>query len=130
MNPLLNLGYNSIPQLHLDSRKIACPRGRGLGGSSAINFASWLIGHRDDFNQWAALVGDECWKWDGECGVKKRFRKIENLHANIDGQQADILSRDALAKHSKNGMVDLSFNQIWPELESLSFQAAKEFGVS
>jgi choline dehydrogenase-like flavoprotein len=130
MNPSMNYGYESTPQAHLDNRKIACPRGRGLGGSSAINFSCWLVGHKEDFNQWATLVGDDCWNWEGENGVKERFKKIENLHAETDPQQPDLFDQDALADHSRNGMVDLSYNRVWSKAESLTYQAAKEWGVS
>lgn len=129
MNPALNWGYKSTPQPQLNDREIGCPCGRGLGGSSAINFCCWLIGHREDFNKWADLVGDDSWKWEGQRGVKQRFRKIEALHTNLDDQQAKIVSKEAIEQHSKNGLVDLSYNQIWPELEWLSFKAATEFGV-
>jgi choline dehydrogenase-like flavoprotein len=130
MNPGLDYGYKCIPQPQLDGREIQCPRGRGLGGSSAINFCCWLIGHREDFNQWAEIVGDDAWSWEGHGGVKERFRKIEALHTNLDDKQATIVSKEAVEEHSKSGMVDLSYNQVWPELEWLSFKAAKEFGVS
>ena len=62
--------------------------------------------------------------------MKQRFRKIEKLDTNIDEKQAKLLSRDCLDAHSKDGMVGISFNQPWHEVESLSFRAAKEFGVS
>jgi len=129
MNPSVNYGYVSTPQAHLDNRKIACPRGRGLGGSSAINFSCWLVGHKEDFNQWAALTGDDCWKWEGESGVKERFKKIENLHTESDLQRPHLFDQEALAAHSRIGKVDLSYNQVWLEAEALSYQAAKEWGV-
>jgi choline dehydrogenase-like flavoprotein len=129
MNPELNWGFKSTPQPQLDDREIACPCGRGLGGSSAINFCAWLLGHREDFNKWADVVGDDSWKWEGPNGVKERFRRIEALHTNLDEKQAKIVSKDAVEEHSKDGMVDLSYNQVWSELEWLSFKAVTEFGV-
>ena len=130
MIPELNYGYQSIPQPQLNNRQIQCPRGRGLGGSSAINFCAWLIGHREDFNQWAEVVGDDAWRWEGQLGVKERFKKIEALHTNLNNEQATIVSKEAVEEHSKSGMVDVSYNEVWPELEWLSFKAAKEFGAS
>jgi choline dehydrogenase-like flavoprotein len=56
----VNWGYKSIPQAHLNGREIMCPRGRGLGSSSAIRFSRWLIGDKEDFNEWANLVDDPC----------------------------------------------------------------------
>ena len=130
MNPSMNWGYKSTPQSHLDDRRIDCHRGRGLGGSSAINFSCWLIGHKEDFNHWAALVGDDCWKWEGGNGVKKRFRKIENLHALPETKHPAVLNPKSLSNHSNNGMVDISYSQAWTEADLLTFQAAKQLGVS
>lgn len=107
-----------------------CPRGRGLGGSSAINFSCWLIGDKEDFNEWAELVDDPCWKWEGDAGVKERFRKIENVHNDLTDEQARHISREALDEHSKQGMVDVSYPQIWRQLDFLAMEAGREFEVS
>ena len=33
----LNWGYRSEPEPHMHNRRLDCPRGRGMGGSSSIN---------------------------------------------------------------------------------------------
>jgi choline dehydrogenase/5-(hydroxymethyl)furfural/furfural oxidase len=38
-------------------------RGRGVGGSSAINAMVALPGHPDDYDEWARLHGCEGWAW-------------------------------------------------------------------
>lgn len=130
IEPDQNWGYKSIPQPQLDNRIISCPRGRGLGGSSAINFSCWLIGDKNDFNHWADLVDDPAWKWEGEGGVKKRFRKIENVHESLTDEQAKYVSRHALDQHSHDGMVDVSYPHIWSNLDFWAMEAGKEYGVS
>lgn len=50
-----NWCYRSEPEPRLNDRRIFCPRGRVLGGSSAINGMVHVRGHREDFEQWAAL---------------------------------------------------------------------------
>ena len=47
-----NWGYWSEPQEHMAGRRIYQPRGRGLGGSSAINGMAFLRGHPLDFDRW------------------------------------------------------------------------------
>lgn len=129
--PLLNWGYKSTPQNQLLGQEIPCARGRGLGGCSAINFSCWLLGHKEDFNEWANQVGDPCWKWEGEGGVKERFRRIENVHCEVNDEQArKYLDMEAQSLHSKNGAVDLSYDQIWTDLERTTFEAAEHLGVS
>jgi choline dehydrogenase len=40
------------------------PRGKGLGGSSLINYMAWVRGHADDYNQWEAVHGAKGWGWN------------------------------------------------------------------
>jgi choline dehydrogenase-like flavoprotein len=128
--PALNWGYMSTPQTHLAGQQLPIIRGKGLGGSSAINYCCWLIGHKDDFNQWAAEVEDDAWKWEGPGGVKERFRKIERMQGELDEKTARYINREAQELHSKNGNVDISYNHLLGDLELNAFKAAEEIGVS
>jgi choline dehydrogenase len=47
-----NWGYESEPEPHLDGRRLACPRGKALGGSSSINGLVYVRGHPLDFDRW------------------------------------------------------------------------------
>jgi choline dehydrogenase len=47
-----NWGYYSEPEPHLNGRRIACPRGKALGGSSSINGLVYVRGHPLDFDRW------------------------------------------------------------------------------
>ena len=47
-----NWGYNSLPEKGLGGRKITCPRGKGLGGSSSINGMVYVRGNACDFDEW------------------------------------------------------------------------------
>ena len=48
-----NWCYYSVPQRHLAGRRIFQPRGKGLGGSSAINGIAYIRGHALDYQRWA-----------------------------------------------------------------------------
>ena len=53
--PHLNWGFLTVPQPHLDNRRIPLPRGRVLGGSGSINGMVYFRGQRKDFDEWAAM---------------------------------------------------------------------------
>ena len=57
----LDWGDSTVPQAALDGREIVFPRGRALGGSSAINAMMILRGHPADY----AWEADGCpgWSW-------------------------------------------------------------------
>ena len=57
-----NWDFHTTPQPRLDGRQIHQPRGRGLGGTSAINAMVYIRGHRFDYDQWAKL-GNPGWSW-------------------------------------------------------------------
>lgn len=71
-----NWGYKTVPQENLAEREIDCSRGKGLGGSTAINFCVWTRGSKDDYERWAELTGCDDWKWEN---VLERFKKVRDL---------------------------------------------------
>ncbi|PJM67489.1 GMC family oxidoreductase [Achromobacter ruhlandii] len=71
---VLNWGYYTEPDPNMLDRRIYWPRGRTLGGSSAINGLIYIRGQRQDYDAWVA-AGNPGWSW-GEC--LPYFRKLEN----------------------------------------------------
>lgn len=69
-----NWAFETVPQRGLNNRRGYQPRGKALGGSSAINAMVYIRGHRTDYDQWAAL-GNDGWGYDD---VLPYFRKSEH----------------------------------------------------
>lgn len=76
-----NWALNTVPQPGLNGRRGYQPRGRALGGSSAINAMLYIRGQRQDYDNWANL-GCDGWDWES---VLPYFKKSEN---NERGQSA------------------------------------------
>ena len=55
-----NWSYYSEPEPGLNGRRISCPRGKGLGGTSLINGMVYVRGNPHDFEEWESL-GAEGW---------------------------------------------------------------------
>ena len=55
--------FETIPQRVLRNRKLPWPRGKVLGGTSALNFMVWNRPNREDLDAWKEL-GNEGWGWD------------------------------------------------------------------
>ncbi len=70
---LCNWAYETVPQPGLGGRRGYQPRGRALGGSSAINAMLYTRGHPADYDEWAEL-GCEGWSWRE---VLPYFRRAE-----------------------------------------------------
>lgn len=58
-----NWAFETVPQPGLGGRRGYQPRGKGLGGSSAINAMVYVRGHRRDYDHWAEL-GNAGWSYD------------------------------------------------------------------
>ncbi len=67
-----NWKYETEPEAELNGRKMYWPRGKVLGGSSAINAMVYVRGHKNDFNDWAKVAPS--WSWSN---VEPLFKKIE-----------------------------------------------------
>lgn len=61
-NPQLNWMYRTEKQTHLASREIYQPRGKVVGGSSAINAMVYMRGQPGDFDGWERM-GNPGWGW-------------------------------------------------------------------
>ncbi|WP_223479659.1 GMC family oxidoreductase [Oricola indica] len=59
---MLDWGYYSEPQKHLQGRRLYCPRGKVIGGSSSINGMVYIRGHSSDFDRWAQF-GNVGWSY-------------------------------------------------------------------
>lgn len=78
--PINNWCYETVPQPGLNGRRGYQPRGKALGGSSAINAMLYVRGHAQDYDEWAEL-GCAGWGWDD---ILPYFRKAENNERGAD----------------------------------------------
>ncbi|GAB10868.1 oxidoreductase [Gordonia araii NBRC 100433] len=55
--------YETTPQPGLDGRTVYWPRGKVLGGSSALNAMMWVPGFAADYDAWGEAAGGG-WAWE------------------------------------------------------------------
>ena len=67
-------GYSSQPEPHLGGRRLVCPRGKVIGGSSSINGMVYVRGHAKDFDHWADS-GADGWAF---ADVLPYFKRMES----------------------------------------------------
>lgn len=99
-----NYRYETVPQKGLNGRIGYQPRGRGLGGSSAINAMIYIRGHQYDYDQWAAL-GAHGWSY---ADVLPYFKRAE--HNERGGNEY----------HGAGGPLNV-MDQHWPNPASCAF---------
>ena len=79
-NPAVNWLYSSDPEPATNGRRIPVPRGKLLGGSSAINGLAFVRGQKQDFDTWAQL-GNRGWSY---AEVLPFFKRMESYEAGGD----------------------------------------------
>ncbi|MGN6830361.1 GMC family oxidoreductase [Paucibacter sp. M5-1] len=86
---LNNWAFETVPQAGLNGRRGYQPRGRVLGGSSAINAMVYIRGHRSDYDAWAA-AGNPGWSFDELLPYFIRSENNTRLGAPWHGQAGPL----------------------------------------
>lgn len=111
----LNWLHSSTAQKGLGGRAISIPRGRVLGGSSAINGMVYIRGQSEDYDAWAA-AGCEGWSY---ADVLPYFIKSEGNH----DPQLDP------TYHGSDGPLSVQHLQDPHPLDSVFVDAAKQLQI-
>ncbi len=97
-DPRHNWLYSTLPQAELRDRELLVPRGKALGGSSAINSMVYIRGRPSDYDQWAAL-GCSGWDWNA---VLPYFTRSENnlrIRNELHGNAGPLIVSDLPSPH-------------------------------
>ncbi|MEL6747014.1 MAG: GMC family oxidoreductase N-terminal domain-containing protein [Pseudomonadota bacterium] len=89
-NPRYDWCYRTEPEEHLNGRTIDWPRGKVLGGSSALNGLLYVRGQKEDYDRWRQM-GNEGWAWDDVLPLFKRSQDQErgaDEHHGVGGPLA------------------------------------------
>ncbi len=113
-NPRADWCFKTASEPGLGGRAIAYPRGRVVGGSSAINGMIYMRGQAADYDGWRQL-GLEGWGWDD---VLPLFKRHEDYHAGPS------------ALHGAGGEWRVERQRLsWPILDAVR-DAAAEIGIA
>lgn len=108
-----NYAYQTVPQPGLDGRRGYQPRGRCLGGSSAINAMLYVRGHREDYDDWAR-AGCAGWSFD----------EVLPYFIRAEGNQ-----RGASALHGASGPLQVAEQQTPRAITEDFVRAAQACGI-
>jgi choline dehydrogenase-like flavoprotein len=86
-NPRADWMFKTEPEEGLNGRSLNYPRGKVIGGSSAINGMIYMLGQASDYDNWRQL-GLPGWSWDD---VRPFFRKhvdhfLKSEHHAVGGE--------------------------------------------
>lgn len=107
-DPTLDYGYYTTPQPALNGTRIYHSRGKGLGGSSLINYMALVHPSKSGMNAWAE-VGNPGWGWDDMLPYLRKYQTWHEPSPDV----AEMLHLDEYIDKSaqgKEGPVQASYN--------------------
>jgi choline dehydrogenase len=93
--------YRTVPQQQAAGRRLHLPRGRVLGGSSALNGMIWVRGAPADYDAWSYL-GCAGWSWGD---VQPVFERAESTVSVISEYEQQPIHRSIVAAAEQAGIV-------------------------
>ena len=84
-----NWNYVTDPEPHMGNRRMSCPRGRALGGSSSINGMQFVRGNPNDFDRWASN-GLPAWNYSNCLPYFKRMECFQRGGDDYRGDQGPL----------------------------------------
>ncbi len=93
----LNWQFNSSPESTQNNRQIFNPRGKTLGGSSAINAMLYIRGQKEDYDHWAQLGNDQ-WSFDKVLPYFKATQHQERGESELHGVNGALNVADSRSK--------------------------------
>ena len=105
----MNWGYRTTPQEYCNGHDGDYSRGKGLGGSSAINFGVFAIGARDDYDEWASEVDDDTFGWKE---MHIRYKNLETFDGRVLPKNQKYV-RSVASDHGHSGPLRVGYAQDW-----------------
>ncbi|KAI0116131.1 GMC oxidoreductase [Hypoxylon sp. NC0597] len=117
--------FETVPQTGLGGRTLAWPRGKVLGGTSALNLMTWNRGNKEDYDAWEKL-GNKGWGWDA---LLPFFQKSETFHP--PNATSQVINREYFDHQAigTNGPVHASYAKEYPKTHQLCYDTLLELGI-
>lgn len=109
-----NWNFHTVPQKMLNNRKMYQPRGKLMGGSSAVNCMAYIRGNAEDYNDWQKW-GNIGWSYKDLLPYFKKSEKNRNFENEY---------------HGVNGPLSISYNRYETPLTKAFIEANEEMGIA
>jgi choline dehydrogenase-like flavoprotein len=124
----------TVPQSHLNGRKIAIPRAKLVGGGSCANFMTWARGPKCDWDEWAKRTGDNTYAWDNILPLLNDvlpivedwlMQQLETFDGTIPSDM-EKLAKPTKGAHGTKGPIGVGYGAEWMPLIDTYIEAADE----
>ncbi|KDQ18213.1 hypothetical protein BOTBODRAFT_128303 [Botryobasidium botryosum FD-172 SS1] len=122
-NPRYDWAFATVPQEHANGRTVPTPRGKGVGGSTLINYTAWDRASKQEYDAWK-LLGEPggAWGWDALLPYLKASERAPSTLQSRDDSNKEAVGRQ--------GPVQTSYSSIHTDIIALLFKAWNSIGVA
>ncbi|KAH6655332.1 putative choline dehydrogenase [Truncatella angustata] len=121
----LDWQFETTSQEGLGGRTLPWPRGKMLGGTSALNFMTWNRASRDDYDDWVQL-GNNGWGWDDLLPFLKRSEAFHPPGPEMQHTNKEYYDDEAFGM---NGPVHISYSKAYSDSHQVWHQTLNNLGV-
>ncbi|KAF8645763.1 hypothetical protein AX16_007630 [Volvariella volvacea WC 439] len=126
-NPTYDWTFFSVPQPRANNRVVLQPRGKGLGGSSLINFLGMARASKEEYDAVEAF-GNKGWNWES---FLKYMKKSETtILGDLSPEEAKkyaVIPDSSV--HGTDGPIIKSLPKVYTEIHAKLFDTAETLGV-
>ncbi|KAH8099870.1 GMC oxidoreductase [Cristinia sonorae] len=125
-DPQYDWNFSTVSQKHSNNRPWPWNRGKGLGGSSAMNFYAWLKPPAADVNAFEEL-GNPGWTWDD---YSKYTTRTEKFTKPADEQLSELPHGCDTYTLGGQGPLPVAIPRTSHVLDKLFFSALEQKGIN
>ncbi|KAG0646445.1 Dehydrogenase mpl7 [Hyphodiscus hymeniophilus] len=119
--------HKTVPQKSANDLEYDQPRGRCLGGSSAINYQMYVRGHKLDYDDWAKL-GNKGWGYDDLLPYFRKHEQFDDPAGYSTVSNIPLETKYNTNFHGKDGPIHTSFSTWRLPLEKEWIAASSTLG--
>lgn len=124
---LKNWHYRTVPQPGLHHRRGYQPRGKVLGGSSAINAMIYIRGQSEDYDEWAQTASYD-WTYQSVLPLFKKFEHNSSIADQYHGQGGELFVSDLVSPNPVS-QAFVEAGQACGYTHNVDFNGASQSGI-
>ncbi|KAJ5109449.1 glucose dehydrogenase [Penicillium angulare] len=113
----LDWTYKTEPQPNTCDRTHEVHAGKAVGGGSTINFGGWSRGDAADYDDWASIVGDDRWSYNGLLPYFRRSETFDSQDSHNHGFDGPVkITSVSASDPGRNYPLRESIREAWNEI--------------
>ncbi|KAF9262839.1 alcohol oxidase [Marasmius fiardii PR-910] len=126
-NPKYDWVTMSTPQPKANDRRLLIARGKGIGGSSMINYLYMIRPNKEEFDRIEEL-GNKGWNWESLLSYMKKSEHFDPNPLSPEDQQKYAINPN-LEVHGTTGPLQKTFGVVLGEFQADMVESATHLGV-